>query len=130
MGSFCKIRAVRVRRGARLLLKLGGVGTVGGFVWKFVTRGEGGRGEEERHVGTKARRWGPGGEGERADVRRLHLMPFALPPLRGFVPRCLRAFCSFLPLRKTGGVMRFGEHSVSIFAQRVFIRVGFAGEFA
>src|SRR5437899_226479 len=60
-----------------------------------------------RHVGTE---WGPGGEGTSGDAL-VHLLPYSLN--HHFVPSCLDAFVPvlhYVPLRKTGAVMRFGEH--------------------
>ena len=70
--------------------------------------------QARRHEGTKARRhegteWGPGGEADSADL--LHLIPCCRR--HHFVASCLDGFVALvhhLPLRKTGGVMRFGEH--------------------
>ena len=87
-----------VRRGARRLVKVGG-----------------GR---RRHEGTKARRHegtqarsGDQAERERVRMRSPHVIRCCLR--HHFVPSCLSAFVPSVhspPLRKTGGVMRFGEH--------------------
>src|SRR2546429_2829688 len=63
-----------------------------------------------RHVGTKARRHGVGTRlgGIKCECA-LHSMPLCLR--HHFVPSCLDAFVpAFSCPRKTGGVVRFGEH--------------------
>jgi hypothetical protein len=133
VGSFCRGRdgwCAVVRPGASArneFCKLGHSGTFGTLRGGDMTEGT----EARRHAGTE---WGPGFEGASADGERRsgeatkgrsgHLIPCCRR--RPFVASWLDAFVPLvhsLPLRKTGGVMRFGEHFCAAdFYKRGFCR--------